>query len=139
MSLPDLAWSEFSLKEKVSHGGQATHAHLNWVRSCRSDSFFTGVAKGMGSTDALTKAIMMGLPKTEQRSALEEQTKDAIDNIFGERYHKNSPQSKRVRIQGSDEKVQFAGLVHQESPDSGVYGGTSLIWFPVTEDNDKLR
>ncbi|MBX9573918.1 MAG: hypothetical protein K2X77_33795 [Candidatus Obscuribacterales bacterium] len=61
-------------------------------------------------------------------------------SLFFLNFKLNAPEDvKRVRIQGSDEKVQFAGLVHQESPDSGVYGGTSLIWFPVTEDNDKLR
>jgi 5-methylcytosine-specific restriction protein B len=34
------------------------------------------------------------------------------------------------------DSVSFAGLVHEESPNSGVYGGMSVIWFPVA-DSDK--
>ena len=33
--------------------------------------------------------------------------------------------------------VSFAGLVHEDSPTSGVYGGMSLIWFPIEATDDQ--
>ena len=29
--------------------------------------------------------------------------------------------------------VPFAGMVHPDSPPSGAYGGTSIVWFPTPE------
>ena len=34
-----------------------------------------------------------------------------------------------------DQNVPFAGLLHPENPSSGVYGGMSLIWFPIAADD----
>jgi 5-methylcytosine-specific restriction enzyme B len=86
----------------------------------------------MGSSiDDLTRIIMAGLPEGEARANLDERTKSAIDAIFGERYHAKSLHSRRVVLMGGEDNVSFAGLVHHDSPSSGVYGGMSLIWFPV--------
>ena len=36
-----------------------------------------------------------------------------------------------------ERRPAIAGLVHEDSPESGVYGGMSLIWFPVGPDGDE--
>lgn len=88
----------------------------------------------MPAIDDLTELIMSGLPLKEERAQATEQTKQAIDGLFGERYQAKSAYSKRVVLTPTDEQIQFAGLVHQDSPASGVYGGMSLIWFPIAAD-----
>ena len=90
----------------------------------------------MGSLDALTRIIMAGLPENESRVDLSEKTKAAIAGIFGERYQQKSPQAARVVFMSGDDNVSFAGLVHPDSPPSGVYGGMSLIWFPIGAQGD---
>ena len=32
-----------------------------------------------------------------------------------------------------DEGIPFAGLINAENPPSGLYGGTSVVWFPTQE------
>src|SRR5579883_2648121 len=91
----------------------------------------------MSALDALTKLIMSGLPNGEAKAVAEEEIKSAIDGLFGERYHSKSQYGKRVVLMPGEDNVSFAGLVHQDSPSSGVYGGTSLIWFPVGSDDDE--
>jgi len=90
----------------------------------------------MSSLEALTRLIINGLPNVDGKAATEEQTKSAIAGLFGERYHSKSQYAKRVVLMSSDDNVSFAGLVHQDSPSSGPYGGMSLIWFPVAPDGD---
>ena len=50
---------------------------------------------------------------------------------LGERYRANSQRARRVVLLAGDQNVPFAGLLHPENPSSGVYGGMSLIWFPI--------
>ncbi len=87
--------------------------------------------------DKLTAIIAGGLPDKDSRAQATERTKAAIDEIFGERYPVKSPYNKRVVLTPTDDQVQFAGLLHQDSPNSGVYGGMSLIWFPVSGQGDE--
>jgi 5-methylcytosine-specific restriction enzyme B len=56
--------------------------------------------------------------------------KEALDAIFGERYRADSPRDKRVVLTTSDEYIPFAGLIHPDNPNSGMYGGFCLVWFP---------
>ncbi len=89
----------------------------------------------MPAIDELTRLIMGGLPANDQRQEATDATKAAIDGLFGERYQVKSPTAKRVVLTPGDETIQFAGLVHQDSANSGVYGGMSLIWFPVAAED----
>ena len=88
----------------------------------------------MPAFDDLAKLIASGYPAG--RKNLAEKTEKAIDGLFGERYRKNSPHAKRIAFMPGDENVPFAGLVHRDSPPSGMYGGMSLIWFPVESGQD---
>jgi 5-methylcytosine-specific restriction protein B len=90
----------------------------------------------MSSLETLTRLIMDGLPSGEAKSVADEQTKAAITGIFGERYQSRSQYAKRSVLMASDDNVSFAGLLHQDSPNSGPYGGTSMIWFPVAANDD---
>jgi 5-methylcytosine-specific restriction protein B len=88
----------------------------------------------MPAFDDLATLIASGYPT--DRKNLAEKTEKAIDGLFGERYRKNSPHAKRIAFMPGDENVPFAGLVHRDSPPSGMYGGMSLIWFPVESGQD---
>lgn len=61
----------------------------------------------------------------------DEHTKKLMDAVFGERYHNRSPRGTRVAAIPAESGVAFAGWIEESQPQSGVYGGTSLIWFPV--------
>ncbi|MCU0935459.1 MAG: AAA family ATPase [Gammaproteobacteria bacterium] len=89
------------------------------------------------SIEALTAVIVRGVPTSVSRDALAEQTRAAIEGLFGSRYQALSRKSYRVALMPSTEGVSFAGLVHEDSPTSGVYGGMSLIWFPVEGSADQ--
>ncbi|MDQ5937403.1 MAG: 5-methylcytosine-specific restriction enzyme [Cyanobacteriota bacterium erpe_2018_sw_21hr_WHONDRS-SW48-000092_B_bin.40] len=91
----------------------------------------------MPAIDDLTKLIADGLPSKDLRSQTTDDTKSSIDAIFGQRYQAKSPYAKRAVLTPTDDQIQFAGLVHQDSPNSGVYGGMSLIWFPIAADGDE--
>lgn len=88
----------------------------------------------MSAFDDLVQLIALGYPA--DRKNLAEKTEKAIDGLFGERYRKNSPYAKRIAFMSGDENVPFAGLLHRDSPPSGMYGGMSLAWFPVESDQD---
>lgn len=62
-------------------------------------------------------------------------TEAAMDALFGERYRATSQRARRVVLMAGDQNVPFAGLLHPENPSSGVYGGMSLIWFPIAGDD----
>ncbi len=82
--------------------------------------------------DELVSVVSNGLSGTPD--AVARRTEVAIGSIFGERYRANSPYDKRVALMAGDRNVPFAGLLHPDNPTSGVYGGMSLIWFPLPED-----
>ena len=63
-----------------------------------------------------------------------------LEALFGERYHKRHHAKSGVRdalklgsIEGDDESVPYAGLINPDNPESGPYGGTSVVWFPTKE------
>lgn len=86
----------------------------------------------MSAIDEFTTVIASGL--IPGNDALGKQAETAIDGIFGERYHSRADRDKRVALKVGDRHIPFAGLLHPENPTSGVYGGMSLIWFPIAED-----
>ncbi len=90
----------------------------------------------MPAIQDLSRLIAQGLPSAGSFDAASKQIGDAIEGLFGERYPKNSARSSRVVYLDPQNNVPFAGLLHPESPSSGVYGGMSLIWFPVCGGDD---
>lgn len=70
-------------------------------------------------------------------------TKQMLVGLFGGRYHKRHYSEKiktmirDATMLGSaddnEQNVPFAGFVNPDNPESGPYGGTSLIWFPTAE------
>lgn len=86
--------------------------------------------------ESLSEIIAKGYPDHVNREALIEQTRNAITGLFGTRYQARSRFSMRVAFMPGTDAVSFAGLVHEESPTSGVYGGMSLIWFPVDSEEN---
>lgn len=90
------------------------------------------------SIEALSSVIAAGKAADLGHNVLAERTKEAIDGLFGTRYPARTRYSTRAAIMPGPEAVSFAGLVHEDSPTSGVYGGMSLIWFPIeaTDENE---
>lgn len=73
--------------------------------------------------------------KEEDRTA-----REILENLFGGRYHKRHFSKSVVRdalklgmYEDGDQGVPFAGLINPDNPESGPYGGTSVIWFPAKE------
>lgn len=91
----------------------------------------------MAAIDNLAKIIAAGLPEGVNRDELTKQSREVLEELFGERYHARSPHSIRTALMPSDDDNSFAGLVHHDSPNSGAYGGTSLIWFPTTGEAER--
>ena len=87
----------------------------------------------MSALDDLTTIIAAGWQGNTNELA--SSTERAIDGLFGERYRANSERARRVVLLAGDQNVPFAGLLHPESPSSSVYGGMSLIWFPIAADD----
>ena len=81
----------------------------------------------------LVQVLSHGLDK-----GTDEQTRTAIDAVFRDRYPAKfrSPEMMRVALMNGEGNVPFAGLLNSENPTSGVYGGMSLIWFPVAKDDE---
>lgn len=84
----------------------------------------------MGALGQLSELIRQG------RSAPEGSMRKAIDAVFGERYPKRISKEVQVRDayalarEDAEGGVPWAGLINPENPQSGPYGGTSLVWFP---------
>lgn len=90
----------------------------------------------MNAIQSLSAIISRGLPDKVERGAIDEETAASIEGIFGERYHSKSPYRKRVVFAPGEDSIPFSGLLHHDSPNSGPYGGMSLIWFPCGSDDD---
>ena len=80
--------------------------------------------------ETLASLIAGGMPDSRNRDELAARTRDAIAGLFGARYRVDTKYAHRTAFMAGDDAVSFAGLVHEDSPSSGVYGGMSLIWFP---------
>ncbi|MCL4489167.1 MAG: AAA family ATPase [Chloroflexi bacterium] len=90
----------------------------------------------MTALNELASLVREGLPEKTNRDELGKRCRDALEGIFGERYQARAPHGIRVVLMPSDDNVSFAGFVHPDSPSSGAYGGTSLIWFPISSDGE---
>ncbi len=85
------------------------------------------------SLSRLADVIRQGL-----RSVPEKGVRPLLEGLFGERFQKRHFEPSLVRdayaLASGDEQdgVPFAGLIHQDNPPSGPYGGASLVWFPTS-------
>lgn len=89
------------------------------------------------SIETLASIVARGQPQSADRDTLARETRQAIEGLFGSRYPKRSRYSARVALMPGPNAVPFAGLVHEDSPTSGVYGGMSLVWFPIEAEGDE--
>ena len=87
------------------------------------------------SLGQLTDLIARGL--NGNQSAEKGFFKGTIEALFGERFHRTHWKSSIARdaygLARDDEDtrgVPYAGLINPDNPQSGPYGGTSLVWFP---------
>lgn len=84
----------------------------------------------MSALTDLTKLIQQG------RGAPEGALRKAIDALFGERYQRSAAKDAQIRDayalarEDTEAGVPWAGLINPDNPNSGPYGGTSLVWFP---------
>ena len=89
------------------------------------------------SIESLASIIARGQPTDLDRDTLADRTREAVEGLFSTRYHARSRYAARVALMPGADAVSFAGLVHEDSPTSGVYGGMSLVWFPVEGDGER--
>jgi 5-methylcytosine-specific restriction enzyme B len=88
--------------------------------------------------EALASMIRLGLPAPDGSA------KPLLRNLFGGRYHHRYLEPTIIRdafsLANSDtsDGVPYAGLIHQDNPPSGPYGGTSVVWFPTREDGSLI-
>lgn len=92
----------------------------------------------MGAIEELANLIKNGFPK-ETNDQVTQGWRDSIEALFGGRYHSSSKHSTRVVLINNDENVSFAGLIHQDNPNSGAYGGMCIVWFPIKSEDGKTR
>jgi 5-methylcytosine-specific restriction protein B len=71
--------------------------------------------------------------------------RELLGALFGSRYHKRHDAKTAVRdalklgtTENGDQGVPFAGLINPDNPESGPYGGTSVVWFPTKEHGSLL-
>src|SRR5262249_11020675 len=90
--------------------------------------------------EALTSFISSGL------AASEGDAKTLLQALFGGpgRYTQQSFKAGMLRdaygLAGADsgDGVRWAGVIHPDTPPSGPYGGTSLVWFPTHKEGSLI-
>jgi 5-methylcytosine-specific restriction protein B len=82
----------------------------------------------------LTFFIAGGLQEREETARI------LLEKLFGGRYHKRHFTKSTIRdalklgsYEEGDHGVPYAGLINPDNPESGPYGGTSIVWFPTNE------
>jgi 5-methylcytosine-specific restriction enzyme B len=87
---------------------------------------------------ALASMIRAGL------RAPEGSARTLLKDLFGGRYHQRYLEPTIIRDAFSlangdaSDGVPYAGLIHQDNPPSGPYGGTSVVWFPTREEGSLI-
>ena len=70
--------------------------------------------------EQLADLIAGGMPDSHQRDELAARTRDAICRLFGTRYRADTKYACRTALMTGEDATSFAGLVHEDSPSSGV-------------------
>jgi 5-methylcytosine-specific restriction enzyme B len=85
------------------------------------------------SLSTLTQIIVQGrrvLPEGKRETGI----RAALDLLFEDRYHsRHKPKDGFRDAYGlvNDDGVAWAGVIAEENPPSGAYGGASIAWFPL--------
>lgn len=59
---------------------------------------------------------------------------ETLQGLFGTRYRSDAIKTTKVRApEMRDSGLPFAALIHTNNPDSGPYGGTSFVLFPIPD------
>lgn len=85
---------------------------------------------------ALATVLQQGLPTTPSDGAADA----ALKAFLADRYHKLQVRTAAVRdayrsTPGATH-IPFAGVLPEESPPSGAYGGMSVVWFPRAAEEE---
>jgi 5-methylcytosine-specific restriction protein B len=87
----------------------------------------------------LATIIAQGKPEAVSWEDWKNESREALEGLFGTRFHATHLKDKRKMIRVApireDEGIAFAGLLPEESAESGPYGGMSLVWFPITTED----
>ena len=92
----------------------------------------------MEGFELLCRLIQSGKPEIEGKKA-----RELLSELFGYRYHKRHFEKTIVRDalgfgeDSNEQNISFAGLIHADNPETGPYGGMSLVWFP-SNDNGSI-
>jgi 5-methylcytosine-specific restriction protein B len=90
------------------------------------------------SVNALVRLIAGGLRDDISRDDLVKLTREAVEGLFGTRYHAWSRWHARTEsLKAPPDEHPYAGLLHDESPEGGLFGGMALVWFPVSGQIDR--
>jgi len=86
------------------------------------------------AVERLTQLIRGGADSTLPNA------REALSALFGDRYHKRHLSRTAVRDalklgtgEEGEQGVPFAGMINPDNPESGPYGGSSLVWFPAKD------
>ncbi len=88
--------------------------------------------------DRLVRVIAKGKPQETSWEDWKKESREALEELFGTRFHANHLKDRRKMIRVApirdEEGIAFAGLLPEDSSESGPYGGMSLVWFPITTE-----
>ena len=96
------------------------------------------VSEKEDALEALASMIRTGLPAPDGGA------RELLKGLFGGRYHHRYFEPTVIRdafslaIADTGDSVPYAGLIHQDNPPSGPYGGTSVVWFPTREEGSLI-
>lgn len=100
------------------------------------------------SLTALAEIVRSGYTQVANKDQQRQDIDRSIKTAIQERYQRMLPSeghdagstnrfATRVAYMSEDNAVPFAGIIHPENPSSGVYGGMSLIWFPISGNDSE--
>jgi len=86
----------------------------------------------------LATVIAQGKPQGTTWDDWKNQSREALEELFGTRFHSTHLKDRKKMIRVApirdEDGIAFAGLLPEESAESGPYGGMSLVWFPITTE-----
>ncbi len=87
----------------------------------------------------LATVVPQGKPQGTTWDDWKIQSREALEELFGTRFHSTHLKDRKKMIRVApirdEDGIAFAGLLPEESAESGPYGGMSLVWFPITTED----
>lgn len=84
-----------------------------------------------------TKKLLEKILNKDPNQSLE-QAKSLFEDIFGQRFAKEIDKNGVLRynsLGGSEENIQYFGILYENAPQSGIYENFSLVLFPDNKEN----